>query len=94
MRLVWTERALTDLIKIEDYIAEDNFGAAIALVERLMERAEWLRENPKKRRIVPELGAQNYRELIVKGYRLVYRLRSGKFEVLQVFEGSCQLMDP
>ncbi len=93
MRLVWTERALSNLIEIEDYIAEDDVSAAIAMVERLIERAEWLRENPRKVRVVPELGAQDYRELIVKGYRLIYRLRPGKIEVLQVFEGSRQLRE-
>ena len=86
--MVWTERALNDLCDIEDYIAQDSPRAAVAMVERLIARVETLREHPRKGRMVPEVGSKDIREVLVGNYRLVYRLKQNRIEVLQVFQGS------
>jgi toxin ParE1/3/4 len=87
MKVVWTESAERDLETIESYVARDNPNAAAALVDRLVGRAEAVAEHPHLGRVVPEIGAEHVRELIEGNYRIVYRLRGRRAEILTVFEG-------
>jgi plasmid stabilization system protein ParE len=67
-------------------------GSLIAeqLADRLLSRAEALVENPERCRAVPELathGLSMYRELLVRPYRLMFRIRERHVVVLGVFDG-------
>ena len=49
---------------------------------------ERLQEFPQSGRIVPEHNIASLREVIVRPYRVVYRLREGVVEVVTVFRAS------
>lgn len=83
---MWTEKAISDLNEIEKFIARDNLDIAIKFVDKLIDKAETLLENPKKGRIVPELSIEQIREIIYKKYRIVYLLKENSIEILTVFE--------
>lgn len=83
----WTERALTDLRAIDDYIAVDNPLAAERWIGRLIAKAEGAARLPLAGRIVPEKAQADVREVFVRTYRIVYRVREGGIRVLTVFEG-------
>jgi toxin ParE1/3/4 len=87
MKVRWTHEALERLIEIEDYISKDSPGRAIQFVEQLIEHAELLSDKPRIGRAVPELSNPDIRELPVKKYRIVYRLKANCIEILTVFEG-------
>ena len=87
MKLRWTERARQDLIEIGRYIAQDQPGAARRWVETLRNQARRAVEFPNSGRKVPEFDREDLREIIVRGYRIVYLLRGETVEVLTVFEG-------
>jgi len=53
----------------------------------LIEKCEYLIDNPEIGRIVPELSDPQIRELIVKNYRIVYRHIDEEIHILTVFEG-------
>jgi plasmid stabilization system protein ParE len=42
---------------------------------------------PQVGRVVPELANQEVREVLVRNYRIVYRVHSDAIHVLTVFEG-------
>jgi plasmid stabilization system protein ParE len=42
MKVAWTARAWTRLAEIHDYIAQDSKPRALAMVERILDRAEVL----------------------------------------------------
>ena len=42
MKVAWTARARTRLAEIHDYIAQDSKPRALAMVERILDRAEVL----------------------------------------------------
>lgn len=86
MKVVWTNESLNRLIEIEDFIAEENPNKAIEFIDFLIEKAEIITENPKIGRIVPEFSNPILRELIVKNYRIVYRITKTRIEILTVFE--------
>jgi toxin ParE1/3/4 len=84
--VLWTERAHADLVEIGDYIAQRSPVAALRFVNELMERTGVLAEQPRSGRIVPEIGADAFRELIHGNYRIVYRLVGEEAHILAVFE--------
>ncbi len=86
MKLLWTEKAISDLNEIEKFIARDNLDIAIKFVDKLIDKADTLAENHKKGRVVPELSIEQIREIIYKNYRIVYLLKKNSIDILTVFE--------
>ena len=91
MKLIWSKEALTRLIEIEEFIAEDNVIKAVEFTNYLVDQSLIIEENPKIGRVVPEFTDENIRELLIKGYRLVYRLSGGRLDILTLFEGHRQI---
>ncbi len=87
MRLYWTERSRRDLTDIERFIGRDDPDAARTWVARLEARARKAAAAPLAGRNVHELGRAGVREVIVRGYRIVYLVQENDFVVLTVFEG-------
>ena len=87
LAVVWTERALSDLEAIGDFIAVDNPVAAERWVGVLMAAAQRAAVAPRAGRRVPELGRDDVREVLKRTYRIVYRVKRGSVQVLPVFEG-------
>jgi plasmid stabilization system protein ParE len=85
--VVWTDRALSDLEAVGDFIAADNPRAAERWVGLLMATAERAAGAPIAGRRVPELGRDEVREIFKRTYRIVYRVMSDRIEILTVFEG-------
>jgi plasmid stabilization system protein ParE len=86
-RVLWTQRSIEDLRAIGRYIAEDDPRAARQWVERLRRRAIEAAATPKAGRRVPEVEREDIREVLLRSYRIVYRVVRDGIEVLTVFEG-------
>ena len=78
---------MADLEAIGSFIAMDNPGAARRWVEALMALALRAAATPLAGRRVPEMANDSIREVFQRSYRLVYRVRDRRIEVLTVFEG-------
>jgi plasmid stabilization system protein ParE len=88
MSVTWSREAGENLADIEEFIARDSVERAIRFVDALIDHAEAvLSDNPRSGRTVPEIGIPDIRELIYRGYRIVYRLNGDRIEILTVFEG-------
>jgi toxin ParE1/3/4 len=87
MVLVWTKEALNKLKEIEDFIAKDNPTIAIRFVDYLINQTETLRNYPNSGRIVPEIGNEDIRELVLKNYRIIYKISEKSINILTIFEG-------
>jgi addiction module RelE/StbE family toxin len=74
VKVVWTTTALEDLDNIGEYIAKDSLKYAIITVEELFESVDILEEHPRAGPVVPEFNNDSLRQLIRKGYRIVYRI--------------------
>jgi toxin ParE1/3/4 len=74
-RLEWTDPAIGDLENIQDYLSKDSVEYADAVEER-------------SGRLVPEASDLKVRELIVSGYRIIYRLRPSRAQILAVIHGA------
>lgn len=88
MNVTWSKEAGENLVEIEEFIARDSLERAVRFVDAMIDHAEAiLADNPKSGRTVPEIGNPDIRELIYRGYRIVYRLNGDRVEILTVFEG-------
>jgi addiction module RelE/StbE family toxin len=89
-KIVWTVRSRDDLRDIAKFIAKDNPIAAIKLGELIFSRVDTLEKFPELGRIVPERSQPHIREIVVRPYRIVYRLRKPEklVEVLRVWHGA------
>lgn len=86
--LVWTAEARERLWEIEEFIAKGSADRAAAFIDNLLDHVqEMLPSNPLAGRVVPETAVPSIRELVFKGYRIIYHLNDDHITVLSVFEG-------
>lgn len=87
----WSASASRDLQGIFDYIARDSKVYARQVVENLLGKASEIEPFTQRGRVVPELGDERVRELIVYSYRLMYELHGEDVVVLAVIHGRREL---
>jgi plasmid stabilization system protein ParE len=87
MKLSWTREAVKRLVEIEEFIAQDRPSRAENFIDYLLERVSLIPSNPEIGRMVPEISNITIRELMIKNYRVVYRVKMTAIEILTVFEG-------
>ena len=64
MRLLWSPLALDRALEAKAYIAANNPDAAEKWASGLVSLVAKLKRHPKIGRVVPEIGLQEYREII------------------------------
>lgn len=94
--VVWAEEAVHDLERIIEFIALADLDAAGRWLASIRDRARSLVSNPERGRMVPELraiGVTAYRELVIRPYRLLYRIEPERVVVVAIFDGRRDLAD-
>ncbi len=84
----WTPQAARDLDSIARFIAKDSPLYAHFFVEDVFAALERLKRFPASGRTVPEINNSSVRELVLGNYRIVYRLKSGRVELLTIHHGA------
>ena len=95
-RVLWATSARRDLEAIVAYLADRSPQAALSTLDRLEARATSLVAMAERGRIVPELARlhiQQYRELVIPPYRLIFRIRGQQVLVLSVVDARRSLED-
>ena len=85
VQIIWTKRVITDLDSIGKYIAIDSENAAQKFVQELIKKADSLINYPEKGRSIPEKIAGNYRQVLHKNYRIIYKLNKKKVIISSVY---------
>jgi len=96
-KVIWTERALSQVREILDYIAEDSPTNAVRFGTRLVESPRPLAHSPEIGCVVPEFGDESIREIRCGPYRVMYKLFDDACYVTTVIHGSrdvARLVDP
>ena len=84
MKVAWTHKALLRLQQIHDYIALDQPVNAINFIDRLTRKAELIASAPNAGKVVSQYGREDIRETYEGEYRLVYRIRAERIDILTV----------
>ena len=84
----WTLTAADDVRLLEEWIARDSPLNSVDFTDRLIGSVEKLADSPLLGRIVPEFTQDRLRELIFRGYRIVYSVEESFVTVLRVIHGA------
>ena len=87
MKVIWSPTAIADLEAIAEYIAQDRPQAAWRLLQRFRLRTRRLAQHPRLGRVVPEWEAEDIRELIEAGHRIIYKILPRRIEIVTVLDG-------
>ena len=94
--VLWAAVAEKDLLAILETIADDHPGAALDILNRIKAGTARLDHFPKRGRIVPELlkhGISRYREIVIKPWRVIYRIEGKRIYVVAVIDGRRNVED-
>jgi toxin ParE1/3/4 len=89
--IVWSVWAGDDLVSIAEHISRDSESYAATVVRELIAAARSLRVFAERGRRVPEYDDPSVRELIVRKYRLVYRVQALRVDVLRIIHGAREM---
>lgn len=85
MKILLTDTAKNDLHTINDIIAADKPLAASEFLDEIFTRIELLKTNPFQCRKSYYSDNPNIRDLVFKGYTVVYRVQEDRIEILKIF---------
>ncbi len=73
-KLIWSPASRDDLRDIVSFISRDSRQRAEVFAYRLIAETDKLQSFPEIGRVVPEYDIPTLREIIVRAYRIVYRV--------------------
>jgi plasmid stabilization system protein ParE len=85
MTLKWTSKALSDLVRLYEFLSPVNPGAAAKLVQSLTTAPARLRENPRIGERLPEFDPREVRRILVGRYELRYEIQESMIYVLRLW---------
>ena len=91
-KLIWSLDALDDIEAIGNYISRDSEFYAESTVLKIYEAPQNLVNFHKLGCVVPEVGDEDIRELIVFQYRIIYEIKCKEIHILTVLHGK-RLLD-
>ena len=94
-QVVFSPSARRDLEDIVRYISIDSPDRAISFAEFLVSQTKMLGQFPEIGRVVPEFGEPNIKEIIVRSYRVIYRVNqsAGKIEIVRFWHAARGKLD-
>jgi plasmid stabilization system protein ParE len=89
-KLIWSPAARDDLHDIVVFIARDNPERAMSFGYQLISETDHLQTFPRLGRVVPEYHSADLREIILRPYRIVYRLSQERklCEIIRVWHSA------
>jgi plasmid stabilization system protein ParE len=91
--VIWSPEALQDLEDIAAFIARDSEYHAALFVQRLIEATDRLADFPDSGRVIPEVGASRFREVVEGGYRIMYSVNGDQVRIDAVLHGAKRFGD-
>jgi len=89
--IVWSVWASDDLVAIAEHLSRDSESYAATVVRELVAAARSLRVFAERGRRVPEYDDPSVRELIVRRYRLMYRVHPERVDVLRIIHAAREM---
>ena len=86
MKIVWSRRAIQNLVSLRKFVAEDSEKNAALVAKRILDSIDLLQSQPEMGRPGRVLGT---RELVIPDtpYIVPYRVRRDRLELIAVFHG-------
>jgi plasmid stabilization system protein ParE len=85
MKLKWTSKALTDLVRLHEFLAPINPSAAARTVQSLTAAPIRLLENPRIGEKLDEFEPREVRRILVGHYEMRYEIQESTIYVLRLW---------
>lgn len=85
MQLKWTSKALSDLVRLHDFLAPVNKRAAARTVQSLTAAPARLLEQPRIGEKLDEFEAREVRRILVGHYEMRYEIQESIIYVLRLW---------
>jgi addiction module RelE/StbE family toxin len=88
-KIIWSPSSIEDLEQIYEYIAKDSPNQAGLFVEKIINLTEKIKDFPYIGKVIKEYRDDNYRELIIHSYRIMYKIiNKMEIRILGVIHGA------
>lgn len=85
MELQWTSKALSDLVRLYEFLASVNKPAAARAVQALTEAPTILLTNPRIGEQLFQFGSREVRRILVHQYEMRYEIRDDSIYILRLW---------
>jgi plasmid stabilization system protein ParE len=85
MELKWTSKALSDLVRLHDFLAAVNSQAAVRVVQSLAAAPARLIEHPRMGERLEEFEPREVRRVLVGNYEMRYEIQELTIHVLRLW---------
>lgn len=85
MRVIWTGKALGDLVRLHAFLAPVNARAAAVVLAQLEAGPRHLQAHPGLGERVPEFAEREVRRLIVGDYEMRYEVKPDALWILRLW---------
>ncbi len=94
-KLIWTEKAISSLETIHDFIAKDSVQYANYHSRKIIESLNMLIHFPEAGKLLPEFSQTSYRQILAGSYRIIYRFDRSKniVYIINIVHGSRLMTD-
>jgi toxin ParE1/3/4 len=92
--LIWTIKAIEQVEQIGSFIEKDSPFQARRVIQLIVKETRKLGEHPRIGKMIPEVQEDQYREITVFSYRILYKiLDENRIAIVGVIHGQ-RLFDP
>ncbi|MGC5704410.1 type II toxin-antitoxin system RelE/ParE family toxin [Pseudomonas sp. NFXW11] len=84
-RLNWTSKALSDLARLFEFLAQVNRSAAAQTVQSLVQAPDTLLHNPRLGEQLEEFMPRDVRRLLVGRYEMRYEIQGMTLSILRIW---------
>jgi toxin ParE1/3/4 len=93
VKVTWTEEGIDSYDEVVEFLSERSLAHAGSLEVGVLKAVQQISEFPESGRMVPERENPRLREVLVEGYRLIYRLSADGITVEILLHASVTLPD-
>ena len=84
----WSDAAILDVFEIGEFISQGSPIMAGVFTNGILDAGDSLKNNPKRGRIIPEIGDEAAREIFYGSYRIMYNIADKGIEIVAVIHGA------
>ena len=85
MQLKWTSKALSDLVRLHEFLAPVNSQAAARTVQSLVGAPVKLLANPRIGEILEEFEPREVRRILIGHYEMRYEIQQSAVYILRIW---------
>jgi len=85
MNIKWTNKALSDLVRLYEFLASVNKSAAIRVIQSLSRTPDYLVDQPRIGERLEEFEPREVRRIVIGQYEMRYEIQNQTIYLLRIW---------